>query len=150
MRTDILQRKNEILQWIEENKPKSYMCRQLKCKHITLNSYLTKMGIEYNGNQGRKGRPFDPTYIPAVEYASKPQGVKPLVLKKKLIREGIRKNECEECGLTAWQGKPIPLELHHIDGNRFNNNLHNLQILCRNCHGLTPNHSGRNIGKTVP
>lgn len=33
----------------------------------------------------------------------------------------------------------IPLELHHIDGDRFNNNLENLQILCYNCHALTNN-----------
>ena len=28
----ILERKNEILQWIEEEKPKSFMCQQLQCK----------------------------------------------------------------------------------------------------------------------
>ena len=31
-------------------------------------------------------------------------------------------------------GKPIRLELDHIDSNHFNNNLDNLQILCPNCH----------------
>ena len=35
------------------------------------------------------------------------------------------------------------MELHHIDGNRYNNELDNLQILCPNCHSLTPNHSGK-------
>ena len=46
MRTDILERKDEILQWIEEEQPKCYICRQLNCKQDTLNSYLKKMGIE--------------------------------------------------------------------------------------------------------
>ena len=43
MRTDILERRNEILQWIEEEQPKSYICQQLGCKQETLNSYLKKM-----------------------------------------------------------------------------------------------------------
>ena len=49
MRTDILARKEEILQWIAEEQPKNYMCKQLGCKQETLNSYLKKMGIEYAG-----------------------------------------------------------------------------------------------------
>lgn len=33
-----------------------------------------------------------------------------------------------------------------LDGDRFNNELINLQILCPNCHALTDNYSGRNKG----
>ena len=42
-RTDILERKEEILKWIEQNQSKAYICRQLKCKPETLNSYLGKI-----------------------------------------------------------------------------------------------------------
>ena len=52
-----------------------------------------------------------------------------------------RGNKCECCGLTEWLGQPIHLEVHHIDGNRQNDNLNNLQILCHNCHSYTNNHS---------
>lgn len=55
MRTDILERKNEILQWISEEQPKCYICQQLHCKPETLNSYLKKMNIEYAGQQTKKG-----------------------------------------------------------------------------------------------
>lgn len=54
MRTDILKRKNEILQWISEERPKCYICQQLGCKQETLNSYLKKMNIEYAGQQAKK------------------------------------------------------------------------------------------------
>ena len=54
-----------------------------------------------------------------------------------------RTNTCEECGLSEWQDQPIPLELHHRDGNRANNKLNNLVLLCPNCHALTPNYRGR-------
>lgn len=42
MRQDILEKREQILQWIEEEQPKSYICQQLHCKPETLNSYLKK------------------------------------------------------------------------------------------------------------
>jgi len=59
-------------------------------------------------------------------------------LRKKLIDSGIKKNECEECGLSSWRGKHISIELDHIDGNRTNHLLKNLKMLCPNCHSQTP------------
>ena len=60
--------------------------------------------------------------------------------KKQLIK--LRGNKCENCNLTNWLTKLIPIELHHLDGNRTNNNLDNLQLLCCNCHALTKNWKG--------
>jgi len=51
-----------------------------------------------------------------------------------------RGHKCEgPCNLSEWYGFPIPIELHHIDGNRLNNQVENLQLLCANCHSLTDN-----------
>lgn len=148
MRTDILERKNDILQWIEEEQPKSYICEQLKCKQETLNSYLKKMNIEYAGQQNKKGQKKGSNqYISAIEYSQKKTGVKSYVLKQKLVRDGIKENCCEICGISIWQGVELPLELHHKDGNHFNNSLENLQILCPNCHSIQEGNSGANIGK---
>ena len=66
-------------------------------------------------------------------------------LRLKLIQDGLKQKECELCKTSIWLGKDIPLELHHIDGNRFNNKIDNLQILCPNCHSLTPNHSRQKL-----
>jgi len=57
----------------------------------------------------------------------------------------LRGRKCEVCGLEEWQGQPIPLEVHHEDGNHLNNNLSNLKLLCCNCHALTKNYKGKNI-----
>ena len=121
------------------------MCRELKCKPDTLNSYLKQMGIEYAGNMGGKGIKTDPKYKTAEEYIQS-SCVKSHILKQKLIRDGIKENKCEICGYSEWLGQPIPLELHHKDGNHYNNNLNNLQVICPNCHALQPNNSGRNVG----
>lgn len=63
-------------------------------------------------------------------------------LKKRLIDE--RGERCEYCKLTIWNDFRIPLELHHVDGDRSNNDLNNLIILCPNCHAQTATYCGRN------
>ena len=65
-------------------------------------------------------------------------------LKIRLISEGIKENICECCNNTMWLGKPIKLELHHINGINTDNRLENLQLLCPNCHAYTDNYRGRN------
>lgn len=144
-RLDILERKEEILEWISQNQSKAFMCRELKCKPETLNSYLKIMNIEYAGNQSGKGTQKGNLYKTAEEYS---QGicVKSHVLKQKLIRDGIKECKCEICGVLEWQGIKLPLELHHKNGNHFDNNFDNLQILCPNCHSIQEGNSGANAG----
>jgi predicted HNH restriction endonuclease len=38
----------------------------------------------------------------------------------------------------------MPLELHHKDGNKHNNNLDNLSIICPNCHTFTDTYKSKN------
>lgn len=64
------------------------------------------------------------------------------VLNKHLIK--LRSRQCECCHNTEWLGKPINLQVHHIDGDRTNNTLENLQLLCPNCHSYTDNFGTKN------
>ena len=146
-RTDILERKQDILNWIAQNQSKAFMCRELHCKPETLNSYLLKMGIDYAGNQSGKGIKSSNDYMTTEEYLSKSTCIKNPVLKAKLIRDGLKENKCEICGVSIWQGKQLPLELHHKDGDHFNNDFDNLQILCPNCHSIQEGNAGSNVGK---
>jgi len=65
-------------------------------------------------------------------------------LRKRLIREHIKEHRCESCNNTKWMGQTIPLELNHRDGNSSNHVMINLELLCPNCHALTPTYKGRN------
>ena len=62
-------------------------------------------------------------------------------IRNRLIKEGLKEAKCECCGRTEWMGIPIPLELHHINENHYDNRLENLLILCPNCHALTDSHT---------
>lgn len=149
MRTDIYDRIDDIITWIGERVPKSEIARRLNCGIGTLNVYLDKLGIVYHGNQGGEHyKTFKMgSYIPYEIYI-KEGVVQSNKLRKKLIREGLKQEVCESCGNYEWMGKPIPLEVHHVDGDKSNNQLSNLQILCPNCHALTSTYRGKNIGKT--
>ena len=59
----------------------------------------------------------------------------------------IRGRRCECCGLTEWLNQPITLEVHHIDGDKKNNELNNLQLLCPTCHSYTENYGSKNNKK---
>ena len=65
-------------------------------------------------------------------------------LKVRILGEGLKEPRCEACGIDEWHGRPLSLALHHVNGDRLDNRLENLQLLCPNCHSQTENFSGRN------
>lgn len=71
-------------------------------------------------------------------------------LKKRLIDEGLLEYKCYGvgCGITAWLGKPIVLQLDHINGDPEDHRLKNLRLLCPNCHSMTETFAGKNKGKS--
>ena len=148
MRNDILERKQEILNWIEQNQSKAFICKELNCKQETLNKYLQKMEIEYKGNQSGKGKSkLNSNYMNLKTYLDNSKDIQSNKIRIKLLREGYKEAKCESCGLTSWLGQEIPLEVHHIDGNRHNNIIENFQLLCPNCHALTDSYRGKNSAK---
>ncbi len=64
-------------------------------------------------------------------------------LKVRLLREGLKEGECEACKTVEWLGRPLSMSLHHVNGNRRDNRIENLSLLCPNCHSQTENFAGR-------
>ena len=73
-------------------------------------------------------------------------------LKKKLLRMGLLKNICSDCGLSeTWNGKPIVMVLDHINGDNCDHRMENLRMLCPNCNSQQRTFCNKaKHGKAVP
>ena len=100
----------------------------------------------FTGRGHRRGRSYGPRR-PLKELLCAGSTVQSYKLKRRLLDEGVFKRVCMACNRSRWEEAPIPLELHHRDGDRHNNELDNLEILCPNCHALTDTYRGKNIGQ---
>lgn len=128
----------------------SEVCRKIGLKDKGSNISTVKKYIEqyqldithFTGQRWNKGMSYEETtaLIPLEKILKKNTNYRSDSLKKRLIKNGIKENKCELCGLS---GEEIILELHHKDGNHYNNEIENLQILCPNCHSKTDNFRGR-------
>lgn len=112
----------------------------------TLKRIAVKIGC-YNPNRGGKGtKRICLKKIQLIDILSgKYPDYQTFKLKNRLIQEGYKKNICEECNISKWNGKDLNCELDHIDGNRTNHSLDNLKILCPNCHSQTSTYKSKNI-----
>lgn len=65
-------------------------------------------------------------------------------LKRRLMASGMMPKSCSECGLSEWRGRPITLQIDHINGHAMDHRIENLRVLCPNCHAQTETYRGRN------
>jgi len=142
----------EIINACQNNLTMAMAIKQLGMNHNTFRRRAKKLGC-YNPNQSGKG--IHKTYFSHTkesierDFLSNKNPIKSSILKKYLFRFGIKEEKCEECGQkTIWNGKPLVLQLDHIDGNSQNNKLENIRIVCPNCHSQTSTFCSKN--KTAP
>ena len=137
----------------KESQSLAAMCKALGLKpcggnYIVMHNTIENYGIDishFRGqgwNVGLRFRPMKqkPLYDILVNNSTY-QSPK---LRNRLLKEKIKEHICECCKLTQWNDHPIPLELHHINGNNKDNRLENLMLLCPNCHALTNTYRGKN------
>lgn len=70
-------------------------------------------------------------------------------LLKRLVAEGYKAYQCEECGIADWRGRPLSLQLDHVDGDSSNHRRENIRLLCPNCHTQTPTYGSKNCCRNV-
>jgi hypothetical protein len=114
--------------------------------YSTIKKHIKEFSIDtshFTGQKWNKGQTSGPKR-PIEEYLNNNFPIHSHKLRLRLLKEKFFLPVCSSCNTSLWKGKPIPLELHHIDGNNKNNVLSNLEILCPNCHSQTENFRGKN------
>lgn len=105
-----------------------------------------KCGVRPCAKQGSRfglkvdGTPYYRTECSGCLRAKKPSGKWLTSPYRKAAILAAEKMHCTRCGFEPED--PIQIEVDHIDGNRKNSALENLQLLCANCHRLKTYRAG--------
>lgn len=116
--------------------------------YLTFHKYVKEYGLDVSHFTGQRSNIGNSNNvgISKDEFFKKDKVIRGSDIIKKLISLGLKEYKCEAdgCGISSWNGKPIKLQVHHKDGDHFNNEIDNIMLLCPNCHSQTDTFTGKN------
>lgn len=110
----------------------------IKIYKIDITHFLGQAHLTGKSNLNKKTFSLDQILIENSTYSAISS------LKTRLLRVGLFRYECYECGISTWKNKKITLQLDHINGISNDHRLENLRLLCPNCHSQTETYGGKN------
>lgn len=130
---------DELIAAYAEHPQLNRIAVKFKVPEITVWRRSQKLGLVYAKNGGKPTK-FE---LQDILEGKHPQ-YNTTKLRVRLLKEGIFTNTCSECGITEYNGKPLVMQLDHIDGDSSNHMFANLRLLCPNCHSQTDTFCGKN------
>ena len=122
---------------VSNNKSIAGVIRDLGLKpaggnYNTVNQKIKELNLDishFTGKGWNVGLKFKPNKAkPLSEILVKDSNYQSYKLVKRLLSEEVKERKCECCNRTTWNNNPIPIELHHINGDHHDNRIENLQI----------------------
>ncbi|MEU1086164.1 HNH endonuclease [Streptomyces sp. NPDC005576] len=107
-----------------------------------LRTWVSEQGIDTSHFLGQAHQRSKPSHMPkrrAEEVLVHHTGPRSRAtqLRRALLDLGTPQ-KCAGCGTGAvWLGKPMTLEIDHINGDPYDDRRENLRMLCPNCHAIT-------------
>ncbi|MGW1797289.1 HNH endonuclease [Streptomyces sp. NPDC001984] len=136
--------------------------REVVTASASIKEVVRRLGINpVGGNHTHISRRIAALGIDASHFAAQPRGSKGThgdllglrspqagrVPGSRLLRHLLRAGVPERCAMCGtgprWNGKPLRLEVDHVNGEWWDNRPENLQLLCPNCHAVTDTYRGR-------
>ncbi|GAB2788922.1 hypothetical protein GCM10027073_21370 [Streptomyces chlorus] len=120
--------------------------------HTHISRRIKEYGLDISHFQmptrrGKPWRPRKPENLLVEQPPAQARRVPSDRLKWAMTTLGVPE-QCTLCGTgSVWRGRPLPLEVDHVDGDWRNNHIENLRLLCPNCHSTTDNYRGRGKGR---
>lgn len=145
IRKDIDDAKDYIVKSLLSGKSPTELCREFNCKADTLKARWSVWLPDYKPDCTKHLPSYggQNKHVSLEKYSEKyGSRCKRSTLHRLLVEH--RGNLCEVCGLPGeWNGKPLRLQVDHINGNSYDNHPDNLRLICPNCHTQTETFSIR-------
>lgn len=118
--------KERAKEWREKN-PERFKATQKEC-YLKRHKYYLKKAAEYRAKHKKERKKYD----------KKRKNEEP---HRKLLLQSKIPIRCKLCGINE-NINFIQMSVHHVDGNKKNNDISNLVWICESCHQYLHNSKG--------